>query len=230
MRWSGALLFVAALGYFGYRFVVSFGEPAPAPADVASVIWNVTLFTAFALHHSLFARTPVRAWIARAAPAHERSIYVWVASLMFIAVCALWQPVGGVAWDADGPLRWVLTGVQVLGVGLTLRGAAVLDPRELAGLTQGRNVETGRSGTDGRSEFTTVGPYGWVRHPIYLGWFLIVLAATPMTMTRLVFAAVSCVYLVVAIPFEEGTLRRTSAGAYDDYMRQVRWRLLPGVY
>lgn len=227
VRWGGALLFGAALGYFAYRFAVTFGEPAPAPADVASVIWNVILFTAFALHHSLFARTPVRAWIARAAPAHERSIYVWVASLLFIAVCALWQPVGGVAWDARGWLRWTLTGVQASGVMLTLRGAAVLDPRELAGITQGRGGKDGRSEA---SEFKTVGPYGWVRHPIYLGWFLIVLAATPMTMTRLVFAAVSCCYLVVAMPFEEGTLRRTSAGAYDDYCRQVRWRIIPGVY
>jgi protein-S-isoprenylcysteine O-methyltransferase Ste14 len=227
VRWGGALLFGAALGYFGYRFVVSFGAPAPAPADVASVLWNVTLFTAFALHHSLFARTPVRAWIARTAPRHERSIYVWVASLLFIAVCGLWQPVGGVAWEADGWLRWVLRGVQAAGVVLTLRGAAVLDPRELAGITQG---DEGLGKGAGPSAFKTEGPYGWVRHPIYLGWFLMVLAASPMTMTRLVFAAVSCFYLVVAIPFEESTLRRTSAGAYDAYSRQVRWKLLPGLY
>jgi protein-S-isoprenylcysteine O-methyltransferase Ste14 len=57
-----------------------------------------------------------------------------------------------------------------------------------------------------------------------------VLPATPMTMTRLVFAVVSCVYLFVAIPLEEATLRRLSAGSYDAYIKRVRWRLLPGIY
>ncbi len=79
-------------------------------------------------------------------------------------------------------------------------------------------------------DFKTRGPYGWVRHPIYSGWFLMVLAASPMTMTRLVFALVSCAYLVAAIPFEERSLRHASSGGYDRYMAQVRWKLVPGLY
>jgi protein-S-isoprenylcysteine O-methyltransferase Ste14 len=51
-----------------------------------------------------------------------------------------------------------------------------------------------------------------------------------MTGTRLVFAAVSTLYLVVAIPFEERQMRRTMGRPYDDYARAVRWRMLPGVY
>lgn len=226
MRWGGALLFAAALVHFVYRFVITYGvPPAGSPARVPVVI-DLLLFTAFALHHSVFARTPVRAWIARLAPAHERSIYVWIASLLFIAVCALWQPVGGVAWSLEGPWRvegWIL---QALGVVLTLRGAAVLDFRELAGITQGGPDQV----RPARPLFSTAWPYGWIRHPIYLGWFLMVLPVGVMTNTRLVFALISCAYLVVAIPWEEKTLRRTSAGAYEEYSARVRWRLLPGVY
>jgi protein-S-isoprenylcysteine O-methyltransferase Ste14 len=48
--------------------------------------------------------------------------------------------------------------------------------------------------------------------------------------TRLVFAVVSCVYLLIAIPLEERTLRRTTSGRYDEYMRLVRSKLLPGIY
>jgi protein-S-isoprenylcysteine O-methyltransferase Ste14 len=57
-----------------------------------------------------------------------------------------------------------------------------------------------------------------------------VLPATPMTMTRLTFAAISCAYLLIAIPLEERTLRRTSGDAYREYQDRVRWRLLPGFY
>jgi hypothetical protein len=38
-----------------------------------------------------------------------------------------------------------------------------------------------------------------------------VFAASPMTMTRLVFALVSCAYLIVAIPFEERSMRVASS-------------------
>ena len=66
-----------------------------------------------------------------------------------------------------------------------------------------------------RSNSRPAVPYGWVRHPIYSGWFLIVFAVPVMTLTRLVFAVTSSAYLLIAIPFEERSLRRSSQGAYD---------------
>ena len=218
----GALAFFFSLAYFLFSYVTTFGEPAVSGGIVAALTWNVALFTIFALHHSVFARERVRGAIASVLPQPlERSFYVWVASIMFIAVCALWRPVPGVAWRVDGPLVWGLRAVQAAGVWLTLRSAVVLDIRDLAGL---------RAAGGGAIEFRTSGPYGWVRHPIYTGWFLMVFAASPMTMTRLVFAVVSCAYLVVAIPFEERSMINAAAGAYERYRKQVPWRLLPRIY
>ena len=76
----------------------------------------------------------------------------------------------------------------------------------------------------------TTGPYGVVRHPIYLGWFLLVFSVGTMTMTRFVFAVVSCVYILVAIPFEERSMRASSQGAYERYMKRVPRKLIPGLY
>src|SRR5262245_59181639 len=54
---------------------------------------NVALFSAFALHHSLLARSGVKAWLTTRIPvALERTVYVWTASLLFAAVCLLWRP------------------------------------------------------------------------------------------------------------------------------------------
>ena len=218
----GALIFFISLAYFLFSYLTTFGEAAPARTAAPVITWNVVLFTVFALHHSVFARERVRTALARELPQPlERSFYVWVASVLFIAVCALWQPVPGVAWRVDGGLAWALRAVQAAGVWLTLHSAVALDIRELAGLRAARR---------GPIEFKTSGPYGWVRHPIYTGWFLMVLAASPMTMTRLVFAVVSCAYLIVAIPLEERSMINAAAGAYERYRRQVPWRLLPRVY
>ena len=68
------------------------------------------------------------------APELERSAYVWIASLLFIGVCALWRPVPGIAWEVEGAGAWVLRVLQATGLWLTLRSAAILNVRELAGL------------------------------------------------------------------------------------------------
>jgi hypothetical protein len=219
--WAGAALFAASLLYFLYAYLILFGRPAGGGA--AAVTWDVTLFTIFALHHSVFARAGVREWVARHVPPHrERAVYVWIASVLFIGVCALWRPVAGVLWDVGGAPRVALLIMQALGAYLTLHSAAIIGVWQLAGVQPAEASGTG--------EFTTSGPYGWVRHPIYSGWLLLVFAVAPMTGTRLVFAVVSSAYLLLAIPFEERSLRAASRGAYDVYMRQVRWKVIPWVY
>lgn len=216
---AGAVLFAAALAYFLFTYSVTFGEIATGDVTTGAVAIDVALFSAFALHHSIFARSPVRAFVQRLAPKQlERSVYVWVASLMLISVCYYWRPIPGVAWRVPSPWNLTLVGAQLAAVWWILRSAAILDAFELAGIRPSRS-----------SEFKIDGPYGWVRHPIYLGWIVIVFAVGTMTMTRLVFAVVSTLYLVIAIPFEERTIR-ASAGAYDDYIRRVPWKLIPRVY
>lgn len=217
--WAGAVLFAAALAYFLFSYAVTFGEITTGDVTTGAILIDLALFSAFALHHSVFARTPVRALVRRVAPGQlERSVYVWVASLMLIGVCYLWRPIPGVAWRVPSPWNWLLLVIQLAAIWWTLRSAAVIDAFELAGIRPSK-----------ASEFKIDGPYGWVRHPIYLGWIVVVFTAGTMTMTRLVFAAVSSIYLVIAIPFEERTIR-ASASAYDDYIRLVPWKLIPRIY
>jgi protein-S-isoprenylcysteine O-methyltransferase Ste14 len=237
----GAAVFALALAYFLFTYVVTFGEIAGGRPTWPPVVWNGALFTVFALHHSVFARARVRAAVARTVPPMlERSFYVWVASLLLIVVCAAWRRLPGVAWQLSGAAAWPLYALQLWGVWLSLRSAAVIDIWDLAGVRQVRAaVPTGahEAGSEESvaaalesGEFKTNGPYGWVRHPIYSGWFLIVFAATPMTGTRLTFALISCAYVLIAIPFEERSLVATSRGAYEAYAAKVRWKLLPGLY
>jgi methanethiol S-methyltransferase len=217
--WAGAALFVVSLLYFLFSYMVTFARPVPATPPGA-LAGDIALFSLFALHHSLFARTRVRTAVMRLVPAHlERAFYVWIASLLFLAVCVWWRPVAGVLWDVSGAALGVLWLLQGVAAWLTLRSAAVIGVLELAGVRESKS--TG---------FKTVGPYGWVRHPIYTGWLLLVFATSPMTMTRLVFAIVSSAYLLLAIPFEERSLLATSNGGYQRYRQQVRWKLLPGLY
>jgi methanethiol S-methyltransferase len=225
----GAALFVLSLSYFVYSYWTVFGVRADGPLRPPAVLWNVVLFSVFALHHSVCARERIRHALTQALGPLERSFYVWLASLLFIAVCWLWQPLSGVIWDVGdarvgGATRFILLFLQIGGISFSVYSAAALDVWELAGIRQLKPAPPEAF------EFKTTGPYGLVRHPIYFGWFLIVFAVGTMTMTRFVFAVVSCVYLLLAIPFEERSLRRSTNGAYDRYMQRVPRKLVPGLY
>ena len=47
---------------------------------------------------------------------------------------------------------------------------------------------------------------------------------------HLTFAAITTLYLVVAVPWEERSLARTFGDDYARYTRRVRWRIVPFVY
>ncbi len=194
-----------------------------APSSRRSLV-NALLFGVFALHHSLLARSGVKRWVTRHVPPHlERTAYVWVASLLFIAVCAWWQDLPGRVYRHSGV--WALPHWAVVGVGVFVmaRGTAIIDALDLAGIRQAAGKAQG-------SELKTGGPYRFVRHPIYLGWVLIVFGVPDMTATRLAFAAISTGYLVLAIPFEERSLVEVFGEQYRSYRRAVRSRLLPGIW
>lgn len=222
--WLGGAMFVAALACYAW-FFYTLGTPAPAGTRVgAAMAWNVALFTLFAAHHSLMARSGAKAWITRALPpALERSAYVWVASVLLIAVCALWQRLPGQVYVLSPPAAWLGWAVQGLGVVFTVAGGRVLDALDLAGI---RQTLTPRASAPIR----VVWPFTLVRHPIYLGWALIVFGTPTMTSDRLLWAVVSTGYLVIAIPWEERSLSAAAGPAYSAYQKQVRWRLVPGVY
>jgi len=222
-RWSGALLFVLSLLSFAVVYGWRLRTPAP-PSDDAmrDAIANVVLFTVFALHHSLMARTGAKAWITRHLPAGlERSVYVWIASALFLVVCWMWQPLPGVIWETRGP-GLALYVAQAFGVALTLAAARIVGVWELAGVKQPDLTRP--------IEFKADGPFAIVRHPIYLGWVLMVLATPVMTTSRLLFAVTSTLYLIAAIPFEERSLLEAFPDKYGAYQKQMRWRLIPLIW
>ena len=56
------------------------------------------------------------------------------------------------------------------------------------------------------------------------------MAQSVMTADRLTFAVITTAYLLVAIPWEERSLRRIFGEPYIRYQQAVRWRVVPYVY
>jgi protein-S-isoprenylcysteine O-methyltransferase Ste14 len=226
---GGAVTFLASLLWGGYAYLYGFDARPSWRTAGPPVTLDVGLFSLFALHHSLLARTGAKRLVERfAPPALERSIYTWAASLLFIIVCALWQPVPGSLYRLEGAARAAAYTVQLAGVVLTIHSASVLGFFELAGVDQVRRAR--RHTPDAHVPLETRGIYGFVRHPLYFAWVLMVFATPDMTATRLTFAVVSTAYLAIAIPWEERSLVEVFGGDYEAYRERVRWRMVPGLY
>jgi protein-S-isoprenylcysteine O-methyltransferase Ste14 len=228
---TGGLVFVASLLGFvwAYRAGGSIGVwagPWQTGRALLPLGVDVALFSVFALHHSLLARTGWRQRVsALISPRYERAAYVWIASVLFAAVWLWWQPVPGRLWKVEGAPATMLGVVQALGILLTVAGARRLGLLDLAGVRQGFGLESSAPTT-----LVSDGLYGFVRHPVYFAWLLVVWPAADMTGTRLVFAAISTLYLALAIPHEERGLIRVFGNDYRAYQRRVRWRMVPYVY
>lgn len=224
---SSTITLLASLGYFVYTYA-QFGAPAgPWHAGAwMAVVQNVVLFSLFAAHHSVLARQGTKRSLRRIVPSHlERSGYVAGAAVLFAIALAAWQPVPGVAWRLTG--TWFIVGEALClsGVAIIIISLSNVDLLAFVGLRQGLGLAYAPA-----DDLNTEGPYRFVRHPAYLGWVLLVWTLPVMTGTRLVFAAISTLYLVLVIPIEERSFRRALGAEYDAYARTVRWRLIPGIY
>jgi len=222
--WLGGVAFAASLAvcgwwYFVYLDSVWLGSGVPALAR------DGALLAMFAAHHSVFAREGVKRrlpWIPRRL---VRTSYVWVSSALLVAVIGAWQPIGGEVYQARALMKPLLWFVQLAGAALIWRAVAGLNPLDLAGIREAADLAPRR-----REMLRINGPYRWVRHPVYLGWMLLFFAVPHMTADRLAFAALTSLYLVVAIPLEEQSLVRNFGDEYVWYRTRVRWRLVPFVY
>lgn len=218
--WTGAAMFVLSLVVCAYTYVFTWATPSRAGAGRALAV-DAALMAIFATHHSLFARDRIKRGMERIVPRRVlRSVYVWAASILMLALVLLWAPVGGDLYQAKGIAALGLAVMQLAGVLLIARSVATIDPLELAGV----HDKSQRQGLQ------VTGPYRLVRHPLYLGWVLAVFGAPHMTGDRLAFAAMTTVYLAMAIPWEERSLLAAFGREYARYQQKVRWKLVPYVY
>jgi protein-S-isoprenylcysteine O-methyltransferase Ste14 len=225
IAWAGAIAFIGSLGYLVYFYLGPLGSTAGDPEQrTPHVLVNSALFSLFALHHSLLARSGAKRRLTRVVPPEfERTTYVAMASVLAVLMGLLWQPVAGLIYRVEAGPRLALWSAQLLGLLLAVRAARVIDVWELAGV---RQIASGGL----RPRLTIDGPFRVVRHPLYLGWILMVFATPTLTANRLLFAVLSTLYLILAIPWEERSLVAVHGDRYRDYQRAVRWRLVPGIW
>jgi len=212
--------FLYAVGFIG-----NFGVPKTldSPRDVglgSALLVDLGLLALFAVQHSVMARPAFkRAWTRVIPAAAEPSTYVLFSSLALIVLFYGWQPLGGTVWSMTSSAAvFSMTALYVAGWALLLYVTFLIDHFDLFGLRQVWLHLRGRPNTP--VPFVTPWLYRQVRHPLYVGWLMLIWATPTMTVAHLVFGIMTTAYILVGIQLEERDLVRFHP-EYAEYRRRV---------
>jgi protein-S-isoprenylcysteine O-methyltransferase Ste14 len=127
-------------------------------------------------------------------------------------------------WTGGLPLnvQWIALALCILGNDVLFVWATAVN----AFFSRIVRIQTERGHT-----VVTSGPYRFVRHPAYLGTILYELAVSLLLASWPTFfvSCLSASLLIVRTALEDRTLQAELTG-YAEYARQVRYRLLPGIW
>ena len=213
--------FLYAVGFIGNLVVPkTMDSPARTPFLYAIGI-DVLLLGIFAVQHSVMARPWFkRAWTRVVPEPAERSTYVLLSSLALIALFAFWQPLGGTLWNIQSPAaRSLMYEFFGLGFGVVLIATFLINHFDLFGLRQVWLYLVGKPYT--QLTFGTPLFYKYMRHPLYLGWFMAFWFTPTMTGAHLLFAVMTTVYILMAIRWEENDLMESHGEQYIQYRESV---------
>jgi protein-S-isoprenylcysteine O-methyltransferase Ste14 len=191
---------------------------------------TVLAWTAFAIFHSLtvsegYERVARRVMGERAFAGFHRLLFTAysAAALAAVLLCVRALP--------DAPLYRVDGWVRLLFHAAQAGGAALLlwtpwDLLEFAGIRQFVRHLRGETPPAGPGPLFTGKAYGIVRHPLYLGFSLILAFQPDQTKNSLASTAAIVAYFYVGTFFEERRMERAYGEAYREYRRRVP-RFLP---
>jgi protein-S-isoprenylcysteine O-methyltransferase Ste14 len=115
---------------------------------------------------------------------------------------------------------------MLLGFGLLLITTFLINHFDLFGMRQVSLYLAGKPYT--QLEFRTPLFYRYVRHPLYIGWFIFFWATPTMTGAHLLFAVLTTTYILMAIGWEERDLLMLHGKQYADYRKSVP-KLIPSL-
>lgn len=209
--------FLYALGFIGNVIVPKSIDTGVAPGWPTALAVDLGLLGVFAIQHSGMARPAFKRWLTRFVPrAAERSTYVLVSSLAFIVLFFAWQPIPTTVYTFEGETaRAIMMGLYLCGAGLVLYSTFLIDHFDLFGLRQVVLHFRGIEYTE--KHFVTPSLYKHIRHPLYLGWFVVFWATPDMTVGHLLMAIGTTAYILVAIVFEERDLSDLLGPEYRAY-------------
>lgn len=182
---------------------------------------------ALAINGTILLRTSPETVAERGRPGRTQGWDRIVAGLWAVALFLFVPVVAGLdtrfGWTEGIGSQWNVTGALLLAGGLGLAGWAMMAN---AFFSTAVRIQVERGQTVCRT-----GPYRFVRHPGYVG-FILQSLGTPVLLGSLwaIVPGIAAAALMVGRTALEDRMLRRELDGYAEYVRDVRYRLLPGVW
>lgn len=215
LGWGSLLLFMIFL-LVGSLDIVSLGLGARA------ALWlDAGLCLLFFVQHSVMVRNSYRRWQARLVPEeYGDAVYAIASSVALLAVVVFWQRSVWLLVEFRGVYHipfWGLFALSIVGFAWGIRSFKNFDP---FGVTPIRLRL--RGARPQAQPFVAVGPYRWVRHPLYLFMMFMIWSCPILTMDRLLLNLLWTAWIcIVGTVMEERDLVAEFGDTYRQYQREV---------
>jgi len=211
---------MSLLAFIIFLFVGSFNL-LNMHLDESEVLWlDAGLSFLFFIQHSGMIRKPFHRWLALFIPEeYAGAVYAIASGILLLLLILLWQTSTLTIITPSGIFRWSLRAVScfsLLGFYWGVKALRFFDPfglRPIFNRLRGRNPKP--------MPFIVVGPYRWVRHPLYLFMTLMIWSCPNLTADRLLFNLLWTAWIVIGSYLEERDLIVEFGDAYREYQKRV---------
>lgn len=128
-----------------------------------------------------------------------------------------------VVYRVEGPLAWLMRGVQLVGLAGLVGALAVTDVWRFLGLRQAAAYLQGDPLPLPELPLVVRGMYRVTRHPLYFFSLLVIWLMPEMTLNMLLFNIGATAYLAAGSLVEEQRLLKRHGEGYREYRRQTSW-------
>jgi len=185
-----------------------------------ALVLDVCLSLLFFLQHSIMIRRGFRNRLKRFIPeGYIPAVFGLASSLPLIALILFWQKTPGIIASASGIFSGLLRGLFFAGIAgfyWGIRSLGAFDPFGVIALRQLMDNQQPKT-----PSLKAIGPYRWVRHPLYLFSLIMIWSYPTLTQDRLLFNILWSVWIVIATKLEERDLEHDFGDDYRAYQKKV---------
>ncbi|MDQ6983636.1 MAG: NnrU family protein [Ghiorsea sp.] len=176
------------------------------------LLWLYTLV--FAVVHSLTATNSLKTKLyAKGLAAHHYrllySLFGMITTVIWL--WAIYQLADAPLYQVDGMLRYLLYAMQITGLLIAMAAFIPIDGAVFLGL---------KKAEQSNDPFVVQGVYKYIRHPMYSGFMLVLLARPEQTEVGLHFALAVCLYFILGAKLEEKRMLAEHPD-YVEYQQRV---------
>jgi protein-S-isoprenylcysteine O-methyltransferase Ste14 len=219
--------------YFGLMSIMAtllYGFRYDATASWRNYLFDILLYGAWAAVHLVTTRPWFKQAVygQRAGSLFERQVFISVSVVTWLLVLWVHRPIPGPTIAVAGPIRFAGTVGALWAILAFFEGVTFSAIDGLLGVPGSAMSHS----HGGETPLLTQGRYAVVRHPQYQAVVLAGLCSLLIhpNIAQLLWCLMIGTTFVLFIPIEEAQLVAVRGDAYQVYMQQTPWRLVPGVW